>query len=285
MRNLEPPGRLPLHNAATHHLAIRPVPRRAASEARGFTVAEAVSPARPGRTARGEMTGRLQRELREMSGRVVDASERERTRIARDLHDDVAQRLALIATGLSRLRRQLAGSSDEIQQAVSGLSQAVVDVCSELHRVSHELHPARLEQLGLEGAVRAVCVGIAAATGLIVRIETSGVPNGVDRDVALCIYRVAQEALHNVVKHSGASRATVTLTRMNGDLVLRVTDQGAGFATDAMASRESLGFTSMRERALVVAGRLRVASRPAYGTTVELLVPMSRVVSAMKSAG
>ena len=219
-----------------------------------------------------------------MSRRLVQASERERTRLARDLHDDVAQRLALVATGLTQLRHRLAGTSPDVLQAVNALSDAVVEVCSELHRFSHQLHPARLEQLGLEASIRATCSDIAAATGIVVHVEITALPV-VERDAALCIYRVAQEALHNVVKHSGATRATLVLTRTGGDLVLRVADQGAGFASNGLNGGASLGFTSMRERARLVDGVLRVASRPGYGTTIELLVPIHRAVAAMKSAG
>jgi signal transduction histidine kinase len=252
---------------------------------RGAVQNTAAAPFARGQRTDTDAAGQLKRELQEISRRLVDASERERTRLARELHDDVAQRLALISTGLSQLRRQLAGSSDDIQKRVSDLSQAAMDVCAELHRVSHQLHPARLEQLGLEAAVRSVCGDIAAASGVLVRIDVSGVPAAIDRDLALCIYRVAQEALQNVVKHSGASRATVTLTRTNGDLAIRVADPGIGFAMDEAGGRDSLGLTSMRERARLVGGVLRVASRPGYGTTIELIVPIGGAVAAMKSAG
>lgn len=230
-------------------------------------------------------TRKLEQELREMSSRLVHASENERSRLARELHDDVAQRLALIANGLSQLRRHVAGSSDDIRRKVATLSDAVVDVCSELHRLSRELHPRRLEELGLDAAVRAVCSDIRAATGLDVSVDISDLPGDVAGDAALCVYRIAQEALHNVVKHSGAKRADVLLTRVGNEIVLRVVDQGVGFASETLRGTDSLGFTSMRERARLVDAHLHVASRPGHGTAIELRVPVARALSAMKSVG
>jgi signal transduction histidine kinase len=265
--------------------ALLPVSPEASSGAVARTVGTLARTVHRPKRAERPNTQRLEQELREMSGRLVHASENERTRLARELHDDVAQRLALIANGLSQLRRQVAGSSDEIRRKVATLSDAVVDLCSELHRFSRELHPRRLEELGLDAAVRATCSEIRAATGLDVSVDSSDLPAGVSGDAALCVYRIAQEALHNVVKHSGAKRADVLLTRVGNDIVLRVVDQGVGFASDMLRGTDSLGFTSMRERARLVDASLHVASRRGHGTAIELRVPIARALRTMKSAG
>jgi signal transduction histidine kinase len=211
---------------------------------------------------------------------VISAHEQERIRLARELHDDVAQRVAFLSVELSELRFRLAALPVEFLERLARLSIETAEIGSELHRISHALHPARLERLGLEAALRSFCIDLAEAKQITVRQEVHDLPMVLGADVALCLYRITQGALHNVVKHSRATHATVTLTTNNGDLVLSVRDNGIGFDPLAVSEKETLGLVSVRERARLVQGQLQVSSKLGEGTVVQVRVPLDRCTPA-----
>jgi len=211
---------------------------------------------------------------RRLAGRLITSQEDERQRIARELHDDVAQRLSLLAVDLGTLGRRDDSAPPEFRERLATLSAQAAALGGDLQRVSHELHPATLTQLGLDMALRAFCRELAQARQLTIDVESSGVPSALDPDIALCLYRVAQEALQNVVRHSHASRVTVTLAGHDGTLTLTIADGGAGFDPDAPVGHASLGLTSMRERVRLAGGTLRVDSRAGAGTRIEARVPL-----------
>ncbi len=161
---------------------------------------------------------RVERELRELGGRLIDAHEQERIRLSRELHDDIGQRVGLLAAELSVLGRRLDDPRADVQRQIAALSAQTSEIGSELHRMSHELHPARLAQLGLEASIRGFCNELAEARHVDVQVDIADLPGELDADVALCLYRIAQEALQNVVKHSGASRASLTLGAAGSEL-------------------------------------------------------------------
>ena len=216
----------------------------------------------------------VEEELRDLGGRLINAHEQERVRLSRELHDDVSQRVALLSAELGLLRKLLVNAPEEVREQVARISSEAAGIGSELHRFSHELHPARLQQIGLEASIRHFCDELAGARQLTVDLEIAGVPAGLGLDSALCLYRITQEALHNVVKHSGASRATVALRSDSGDVVLSVVDNGMGFDPVAVRQKDALGLVSMRERARLVRARLVVFSKPGAGTTVEVRLPL-----------
>ena len=215
-----------------------------------------------------------EQELRDLSGRLINAHEQERIRLSRELHDDVGQRIALLAVELSVLHRKLANASQDIQGQFSKLAAETADIGLELHRFSHELHPARLQQIGLEGSIRGFCEDLADARQITVDVEINELPPALEMDVAVCLYRIVQEALHNVVKHSGVTRARVALTSVSGQIVLSVADRGVGFDRTAVLQKGTLGLVSMRERARLMRGQLVVTSKPGEGTNVEVRVPI-----------
>jgi signal transduction histidine kinase len=219
---------------------------------------------------------RLEVELRELSGRLIHAHEQERIRIARELHDDVAQRLSLLAVELGTLARRSDQMPRDIHEQLAELCAHAASLGSDLHRVSHELHPATLAQLGLETAVRAFCRELSHAHGIAIDVTVRDVPHPMPQDVALCLYRITQSALHNVVRHSGAASATVALAAAEGELVLRIADHGDGFDVRAPRNRASLGLRSMLERVRLVHGQLAVYSRKGEGTRIEARVPLPR---------
>jgi signal transduction histidine kinase len=165
--------------------------------------------------------------------------------------------------------------SQKIALIMENFSTQVKGLSSEMHRLSHDLHPAKLDQLGLVAAVRGFCKEFALAHELAIEFTERDVPRTVSADAALCLYRIAQEALHNVAKHSGGTAAKVELTRDDRHLRLVVADDGAGFDPQAARTNGSLGLVSMSERARFVGGRLSVESRPGTGTRVEVRVPIA----------
>ena len=212
-------------------------------------------------------------EIRELLRRLISAHEEERTRIARELHDDVVQRVAVLVVELTSLARE----SNELPAGISGrlakLSADVAVVGGDLHRLCHQLHPVVLQQIGLGPAVRVLCRELLETRHVRIDVRLSQLPGDVDKDVALCLYRIVQEALHNVVRHSRVSSAVVTLVATEHDIVLSVLDRGVGFDPSESSAHASLGLTSMRERARLVNGLFSLWSKTGQGTRIEVRVP------------
>jgi signal transduction histidine kinase len=214
---------------------------------------------------------------------LSDPYEQERARLSRELHDGIAQRIALVAGELAMLRRQLTDASAEIQQHVVSIASAVASIGSDLHRMTRGLHPAGLERLGLVASMRRYCEALANVHRITIDAELDEVPIALDTNVALCVYRIAQEALHNVVRHSGACHATVALRTVRGQLVLRVVDSGVGFEPETAHRKDTLGLLSMRERAALAQAQLFISSTPGRGTAVEVRVAVRQPFSSISS--
>ncbi|MGA8408224.1 MAG: PAS domain S-box protein [Candidatus Acidiferrales bacterium] len=212
--------------------------------------------------------------LEELSGRLITAQEEERSRIARELHDDFSQRLALLAIGLSRLWKQRPESEEDQRILVRELWTRTQEISSDVHRLSHQLHSSKLQHVGLAPALLGLCEEIGEKYGIQVELADSGVPLEIPKDVALCLFRVAQEALSNVVKHSRAKQAQVELFTATNEIRLRVVDAGAGFDFSHQAKDVGIGLVGMRERLRLVGGRLTVESAPARGTEIIAEVPL-----------
>jgi signal transduction histidine kinase len=198
--------------------------------------------------------------LRQLSGRLIAAQEDERSRIARDLHDDASQRLALLAIELD-------------QRQAQSLADGVRALSADLHRIAHQLHPAILDQLGLLPAARRFAGELAARHGLTIDVVSERWPEALPRDAALVLYRVVQEALQNAVKHSGAARVEIAFRGGDDELTVRVADQGRGFAPEQLEGTHGLGLAGMRERLRLVGGGLRLESVPGRGTILEAWLP------------
>jgi PAS domain S-box-containing protein len=215
-----------------------------------------------------------QRQLRSLTGRLLVAQETERRRIARELHDDLNQGLALLAVEMEVLAQRPPESAAQLGGRMQELSARVKGLSSTVHGLSHQLHPSKLEQLGLVVAVRSLCRELTEAHGLPIEFTHHQVPEAIPEDTALCLYRIAQEALRNVLKHSGARHAGVELTGSAGAITLRVADDGAGFDPRSAPGNGGLGLVSMRERLRLVGGELAIDSPPAGGARVDVRVPL-----------
>jgi PAS domain S-box-containing protein len=217
---------------------------------------------------------RMAQELRDLGGRLIDAHEQERRRLARELHDGVGQRVALLSAEMTLLRKQLTGSPPMLEH-VRRVLRHIEEVGSELHRVSHELHPAWLEHLGFDASIRRICAELSDTHRIVIHLEIGDIPAQLGQDVALCLYRIAQEALHNIVKHSQAATATVRLEADPAEIVLHVIDDGVGFDPALEHELKGVGLVSMRERARHAGGDLTLTTKPGEGTRVQVRVPIA----------
>ena len=210
---------------------------------------------------------------RNLAGRLISAQETERTRIARELHDDVSQRLATIAIGLSSLKRGLPTGSSALGDELQQYQDWTVELADEIRNLSHELHPGVLRHAGLAAALNSICGEVERKRGPAVRFEAPDQLEEVPPEVALCLYRVAQETLHNAAVHAGARHVVVSLVHRDPELELSVRDDGCGFDPAAARRRGGLGLLSIDERVRLVGGVVELSSAPGRGTTVVVRVP------------
>jgi len=215
-----------------------------------------------------------------LRNRLSRAQEEERARIARDLHDDTGQRLALLSIDLEQLKQASVKLKSSLTQQLESLVKAASEITSDVHNVSRRLHPSQVELLGLAPALSNFCRDFAAHNSMEIEFVDGGLQHKPPQDAALCLFRVAQEAVRNVQKHSGSCRALVQLDEISGSLRLRVTDQGAGFDPESTDFSQGLGLLSMEERLHSLGGELFIHSRPGGGTCVEACIPLSATVPA-----
>ncbi|HEY5912658.1 MAG TPA: sensor histidine kinase, partial [Verrucomicrobiae bacterium] len=217
---------------------------------------------------------RRRAEQESVTRQIILSQENERKRVAGELHDGLSQNLALLSIEMEMLNQDLPTAAGELTNRLQALSAQTKGLSAEVHRISHGLHPAKLTQLGLAVALRGFCREVAAAHKITVHFADSSIPRVLPEDVALCLYRVAQEAVQNVVKHSGAKSAKVELTMDGNAIELNITDDGKGFELNANRANDSLGLVSMEERVRLVHGQFSVESKPAAGTHVRVRVPL-----------
>ncbi len=207
------------------------------------------------------------------ANRLIAGEEKARRRIARQLHDDHCQRLAAVSFELQAVRGQLA-EEDPRRSGLDAVSVGLAELGEDLRRLSHDLHPAILERRGLAEALRDGCGEIERRHGLPVRLSLHGDEGPLPPDIALGLYRIAQEALANTVRHAVAWSAHVTLRIAAGEAHLSVADDGAGFDPEEARRTGGLGLASIEERAGLLGGRCRIASAPGAGTAIDVTVPL-----------
>ena len=209
-----------------------------------------------------------------VSQKLIEAHEDERTHIARELHDDLSQRLAVVTVRLGNLLQNPAVSVAELEPEIREMYQQVGELASDVQALSHGLHPPKLELMGLEAAVTGFCGEMSATHDVRIDVLVSDIPRSLPPDISLCLYRIAQEALQNFVKHGGVPRAEVSLLRQSNALNLTVKDYGAGFDLHDAMRGPGLGLTTMKERLKVLGGQLSIDSQPGRGTTVHAIAPL-----------
>src|SRR3984957_628564 len=217
---------------------------------------------------------RAEDEARDLNGRLITAHEDERARLAHALHDDVTQRLALLAIDAGRSEK---GLGDTVAgQAMRSIRHDLVQLSEDVHALSYALHPAILEDLGLIEALKAECARFGAIEGIPTSFRATDNVDEPTQALSLCLYRVAQEALRNVARHSGASSVVVELRTVGSKLELAVEDNGVGFDPTRNQARPSLGLAGMRQRLFLVDGQLQIDSAPGTGTIIVARAPLKR---------
>jgi len=213
-----------------------------------------------------------QSEIRALNEQMIKAQEAERMRISGELHDGVLQQITSLALRLGKVRRQAPPESED-KATVSALQEDLIQIGTDIRHISHELHPALLQESGLPAALTSYCEEFSKVRGLAVICEAEQSVNELSPGAALCLYRIAQEALGNAAKYSQAKKVEVRLTRANGTVCLLVSDDGVGCALDQLGKSGGLGVINMRERVLQLRGTFEFKSETGRGTTVKAEVP------------
>ena len=218
-----------------------------------------------------------------VGGKLIEAQERERTRIARELHDDINQQLALAVIAIDSLRESTPESLPDLRGGMKEAESRIVEVSKGIQALSHRLHSSKLEYLGLVKAMQGFCQELAGQHHIEVKFSHEQVPQALPQHVSLCLFRVLQAALINAVKHSGVKSFEARLTGTADALHLTVRDTGAGFDLEQVLSGHGIGLISMRERVRLVQGRISIDTRLNGGTTIEVEVPLRAQRSAAAS--
>jgi signal transduction histidine kinase len=212
----------------------------------------------------------------DLAQRLVNAQEAESRRVGRELHDGIGHSLAMLTIDLEGTMQSLGDQSPNTHARLAGLSDKLKDLCHDVANLSRRLHSSTLEILGLAVAVKALSREFSEQYQLQARCECSGVPDNLAPDVSLCLFRVTQEALHNIAKHSQATKINIELDGTSDSLRLSISDNGVGFVQNSARIRPGLGLISMRERLHLIGGRVVITAKPGFGTRIEALVSMTK---------
>ena len=221
-----------------------------------------------------DITERKLAEAALASQKVIEAQEEEKTRIARELHDDISQRIALLGMQLGILKQSLPASATDLQPEIGDMYRQIGDLASDIQALSHGLHSPKLELIGLKAAVAGFCEELSNRHDVTIDVHFENIPDALPPEISLCLYRVLQEALQNVLKHSVSRRAHVSLSGHVNTISLTVKDSGTGFDPHEAMRGPGLGLTSMKERLKVVGGQLSIHSQPGHGTTIHAVAPL-----------
>ena len=225
-----------------------------------------------------------QEALEKVGGKLIEAQEKERSRIARELHDDICQRLSLISLELQQTHQGSNGTDPRTKARILDIQEQCSKVAGDVQALSHQLHSSKLDYLGLAAALRSFCREFSQQQTANIEFKDEDVPNPLPRDVSLCLFRVAQEALSNAVKYSGVRRISVELRGTADRIQLEVSDAGAGFDVEQAKQRAGLGLVSMQERMHLVGGDFSIESKRNWGTRIVATVPLRAEVDALSAS-
>jgi len=211
--------------------------------------------------------------LASVNRRLIEAQERERLRISRELHDDIGQRLALLAIELQRLQEDPFAARERIAE----LQTRTVEIAADIQSLSHELHSSKLQFLGIVAATKSFCQELETQQKMEIDFRTDNLPTALPPDISLCLFRVLQESLRNAAKHSSVRYFEVRLWGTSSEIHLTVSDSGVGFDHEAAKASRGLGLISMEERLKMLNGTFSIESQPQHGTTIHARVPFSSV--------
>jgi len=222
--------------------------------------------------------------LTTVSYKVIEAEEKERQRIAKDLHEGIGQNVTLLVIEIEQLKADSLDGA-EIARRIEGVLKQSVEILTDVKTLAHELYSPRLEYLGIAGVMRSFCTDFREQQRVEIDFKTPILPNFVPLDVSLCLFRVLQAALHNAVEHSGVRNFDVQLNGTSDEIHLTVSDRGVGFNLETARNSGGLGFNHMQERLKLVKGTLSIDSQPKRGTTIHAHVPLRLGSGSMGAAG
>ena len=224
---------------------------------------------------RAEISLRESRQdLRTLAGRLISAREEELSRLSREFHDDIAQRLAAAAIEAGKLETQKTGIEESALKKIGSMKDQLIALSEDVHAISRQIHPSILKDLGLVRAVTSLCVRFSDREDIPVDFLHEHIPDVIRKDVALCLYRVIQESLRNVAKHAKATQVSILLRGLDGHIFLRIKDNGIGFVPQGVRQTPGIGLASMRERLDYIKGSLSIKSEPGNGTVIEISAPL-----------
>jgi signal transduction histidine kinase len=227
---------------------------------------------------------RAEEEVLQVNRKLIEAQEQERARIGRELHDDIGQRLGMLAIELQQLHESSLILPD-VRSRMGELKKQISEIVTDIQSLSHELHSAKLQYLGIAAAMRGFCREFAEQQKVEIDFKAHDLPGPLSPDISLCLFRVLQEAVHNSAKHSGVRQFEARLWGASDEIHLTVKDSGAGFDREAAKESRGIGLISMEERLKVVKGTLSINSQPKRGTTIHACVPFGSSGDSMHAAG
>ena len=213
-------------------------------------------------------------DLRSLAGRLIHNQEEERSRLARELHDDLVQRLAVFAIDIGRLEGELMDQPASVREKLREMKEGMVKISGDVHNLSRRLHPSILDDLGLIKAVESECAGFSKREGIEVVFNHENILRVIPKDVSLSLYRIIQEGLSNISKHACAEHISVSLKGIDHEVLLSVQDDGLGFDSAEVRGKPGLGLSSIRERVGLIQGELSIESQPGKGTRITVRVPL-----------
>jgi len=223
--------------------------------------------------------------LANMGRKLIEAHEEERTWIARELHDDINQRIALLSVELEQWSQNFPHTEGEVRYHMAHLRQRIFDLGKDIQALSHRLHSSKLDYLGIASAANSFCRELSEQQKVEIDFKHAGIPGSLPKEISLCLFRVLQESLQNAAKHSGVRHFNVDLYGTPEEIQLTVTDLGVGFDPQDAINHRGLGLISMRERLQLVSGELSIKSQPGRGTTLVARVPFVAKRGSARAAG
>jgi signal transduction histidine kinase len=213
--------------------------------------------------------------LSSVSYKVIEAEEQERHRIAAELHEDIGQRLTLLALGIEQLETDIPNPAVSVPSRMDAIRNQAVKALNDVKSLAHELYSPRLEYLGIASVMSSYCKEFGERKRVEIDFRSDGLPSAIPPEISLCLFRVLQEALHNAVRHSGVRQVDARLRATSDEIQLTISDRGAGFDIENPKTSQGLGLNHMRERLKLVKGSLSIDSQPKLGTTIRARVPLS----------
>ena len=217
-----------------------------------------------------------QKDLQKLAGHLIVSQEKELSGLARELHDDITQRLAVVAIEAGSIEKDFKELPGPVLQKVARIKEQLIKMSKDVHDISRDIHPSILDDLGLERAIQSECGDFSSRTGIAVIFTPKNIPRNISKEISLPVYRIIQEGLSNIVKHADTKNAYVFLEGSDDRLILTVRDTGVGFDHKEVRKMATLGLGSIRERARLIDGKSSIISNPGKGTTIEVSIPYKR---------